>query len=485
MSQPSAVISPVRAPEFPDSLDWVNVGVAPSIASNHGKVVLIYFWSYANLQSLNLLPAIRDIENKYESGVFIVGIHCPKFASEHSSKNVLKAVNRLFLRHPVACDNQFALWKEFGIQAWPSAVLVDAEGKARFLLQGDNIGSQIDDLADDLLNEAAQKDIRNYGRVRNVRKPEPKTTLKFPMGITYGRGSLYIADSANNRILELNESGRLLRTFGSGNPGFWDGSMQNSGFSWPQGMVVSENYLFVADAGNHALRRINLFSGEIETTTGTGKPNITLVSGVHDYRQIPMHTPVALALDGPVLYIAMAGAQQIWRLDLKNSEYGWFAGSGQSGVRDGDAKNAAFGFPHGLAVAGKELLVSDAEGSAIRTINIESQKVQTRLGRGYFTFGLEDGASNKSLLQYPSAICVSGDSGVAWILDSFNGKVRRLDLKNGELSTPDFDIELHEPRAMCVHGQNLWIADTNAHRIVKIDTNSRKAQVLEVASGRL
>ena len=42
----------------------------------------------------------------------------------------------------------------------------------------------------ELLNEAANKNIRNYGRVRSERKPEPKSTLKFPSAVVAARGML-------------------------------------------------------------------------------------------------------------------------------------------------------------------------------------------------------------------------------------------------------------------------------------------------------
>jgi thiol-disulfide isomerase/thioredoxin len=453
----------VRAPELPDELEWVNSNFAPSIAASKGKVVLLYFWTYSNINSLNMLPEIRAMENKFENGLVVIGIHCPKFPHEEKSANVLKTINRLFIRHPVATDKEYSVWHAYGVNAWPSVAVVDAEGYLRQVYRGDDCIRHIDRQIGELLNEAANQNIRNYGRVRTERKPESKSTLKFPSAVVAARGMLYVADSANNRILEIKESGRVVRVFGSGNPGFWDGTLNNAGFSLPRDLAVYENYIYVADTGNHAIRRINLFNGEIETLVGNGKPGRMVVRAQREMREVSLVSPVSLTIQGPDLYITVAGMNQIWKMDLKAGTIGWFSGTGQAWIVDGEATQAAFAHPMGISACDPFLYVADADGSAIREIRCQSGHVQTRMGKGVYMYGDEDGPGGRALLQYPMDV-----------------KIRKFDLKSGELRTPDFNYEFSEPFGLTFHEGTLWVANTNAHEIVRVDTISRHCDRLEI-----
>jgi len=201
----------VRAPELPDELEWVNCDIGPSIAASKGKVVLLTFWTYSNINSLNLLPEIRALENKYENGLVVIGVHCPKFPHEADAGNVLKTVNRLFIRHPVAVDRDYRLWQDYGINAWPSMAVIDAEGNLRQIYRGDDCVRHVDRQVGELLDAAAEGNHRSYGRVRVERKPEPDGVLRFPTAVVAARGMLYVSDSANNRILEMKENGRIVR----------------------------------------------------------------------------------------------------------------------------------------------------------------------------------------------------------------------------------------------------------------------------------
>ncbi len=469
-----------RVPEFPESLQWVNTDYAPALSGFKGKVVVIYFWTPSNLNSRGLLPALRALETKHDSGLALVGIVCPKFSRETTIGPVLKSVNRHYIRHPVALDPDYYLWQQYGIRCWPSAAIIDAKGELRRMVEGDDAGSSIDEAVTTLLDEAASMEIRDYGRVSATRKPEPGGTLQFPSAILPARGHIYISDSGNNRVLEVGETGRVIRTFGSGNPGFWDGALQNSGFNSPQGLSVNDNYLYVADTGNHAIRRISLFSGDVETVMGTGKPEKTVMLAGTDLRSISCNSPVGLASKGPNLFITMAGNNQIWRLDLKNMQVSWHSGSGQLGLTNGERAHAAFACPMGITVQDNHLFVADADSSAIRRVSIKTGEVSTRCGRGTFTFGSEDGGRSNSLMQYPCDVALSLNREQLWVADTYNSLLRLVDLESGRVSTPAIDFEFNEPAYLTMHDHALWVADTNAHRIVQVHMADRSVKSFDI-----
>lgn len=80
-----------------------------------------------------MIPQLRGWHERYEaSGLTIVGVHSPEFFWERSRDNVASAAQRLGVRYPVVQDNDRAIWQRYGVRAWPTAVLVDRAGIARY-----------------------------------------------------------------------------------------------------------------------------------------------------------------------------------------------------------------------------------------------------------------------------------------------------------------------------------------------------------------
>ncbi len=96
---------------------------------------------------------------------------------------------------------------------------------------------------------------------------EPQSELSFPGRILVSRDRIYIADSAHNQIVVTSSQGNILRRIGSTSPGFLDGEGMSAAFNNPQGMALRDQFLYVADEGNHAIRRINIRTDEVTTVT--------------------------------------------------------------------------------------------------------------------------------------------------------------------------------------------------------------------------
>ncbi|NIQ93246.1 MAG: hypothetical protein GWN87_02795, partial [Desulfuromonadales bacterium] len=90
----------------------------------------------------------------------VIGIHSPKFPNERVGENLQKAINRYYIRHPVANDPGFQVWKRFGIRAWPSIIYIDPEGYVVGVLTGEGRRRQIDQMIQRSLQEAQKKGIR-------------------------------------------------------------------------------------------------------------------------------------------------------------------------------------------------------------------------------------------------------------------------------------------------------------------------------------
>ena len=80
-----------------------------------------------------MIPQLRAWHAKYgPAGLAIVGVHSPEFFWEKSHDRVVEATKKLGVRYPVVQDNDFAIWKRFGVRAWPTLVLVDRRGGVRY-----------------------------------------------------------------------------------------------------------------------------------------------------------------------------------------------------------------------------------------------------------------------------------------------------------------------------------------------------------------
>ncbi len=145
-----------RAPEFRGIKLWLNTpnGKPVSIAGLRGKVVLVDFWTYSCINCLRTLPHLKAWDRAYRNvGLTIVGIHSPEFAFERVSDNVRSAVRRLGLDYPVGLDNDFATWRAYRNDYWPSKYLVDRSGRVRYEHYGEGAYGETESWIRRLLGE--------------------------------------------------------------------------------------------------------------------------------------------------------------------------------------------------------------------------------------------------------------------------------------------------------------------------------------------
>src|SRR6185436_18118815 len=90
--------------------------------------------------------------------------------------------------------------------------------------------------------------------------------LQHPLGMAFADGRVFIADTYNHRLKVLDPVTRRVTTFsGSGTAGLADGAPKRAQFYEPGGISATRDALYVADTNNHAVRRVSLRNGEVET----------------------------------------------------------------------------------------------------------------------------------------------------------------------------------------------------------------------------
>lgn len=470
----------IRAPELPGNLDWFNTDQPLTLKSQRGKVVLLDFWTYCCINCMHVLPDLKYLENKYPDTLTVIGVHTPKFENERIGAQLQKAINRHHIRHPVAHDPKFQLWRSYGIKAWPSIIFIDPEGYVVGILRGEGRRKQLDELISKHIDAAEAGGVLSPSPTRVSVKPEPHSELNFPGKVVATRNNLYIADTGRNRILETYHDGKIRRVFGSGNAGLLDGTETAAMFDSPQGMVIVGDFLYVADTDNHALRRIHLKSGEVMTLAGNGKQGRYVADSFRDPLEAQLNSPWDLTYHEGNLYIAMAGQHQIWRMNLNHLGIERYAGSGREDIDDGPVERATFAQPSGLVMHENHLYIADAESSSIRKIHLGQNTVNTLVGKGLFDFGDRDGIGRDARLQHPLGIASDPEGNAIWVADTFNSKIKRIDVKTGEVSKFRISYELDEPGGLALYRNKLFIANTNAHQIVALDLQSRMSEVVNV-----
>jgi hypothetical protein len=84
-------------------------------------------------------------------GFAIVGVHTPEFLWERSHDKVVEATRRLGVVWPVVQDNDYVVWRRFGVRAWPTALLVDKGGVVRYRHIGEGAYAETEALIQRLL----------------------------------------------------------------------------------------------------------------------------------------------------------------------------------------------------------------------------------------------------------------------------------------------------------------------------------------------
>jgi thiol-disulfide isomerase/thioredoxin len=467
------------------------------MAALRGKIVLLDFWTYCCINCLHVLPELERLERRFPSELVVVGVHSAKFDDEGLTENVRAAVRRYAIRHPVVNDPGMILWGLYGVRAWPTLVLVDPEGYIVWAGSGEGHVATLEALIGELRQRFRDR-IRSEAPAGQAPGGSPgEGPLAFPgkLWAHPGRDRLYVADSGHHRILEVERSTmRVLRIFGSGRPGLEDGPATRARFRDPQGLAVHDETLFVADRGNHALRAVDLHTGEVRTVLGDGERLA--------WDQAPgsppgrLSSPWDLAWHGGWLYLAMAGRHQIWRYRPPDGHLEVWAGSGREDLVDGARLRAALAQPSGLAVLEGWLYWVDAESSAVRRAPLAGEGgVETLVGTGLFDFGDADGHGPKARLQHPLGIAAWGKLLV--VADTYNDKLKILDPASRRLATwagdgtggwrdgPAGEARFDEPGGVAVADGVVFVADTNNHRIRLLDPEGARVRTvaLQMPSG--
>ena len=446
---------------------------------------------------MHIFPQLRKLERKYASELVVVGVHSAKFPTEKETDSLTAAVRRCELDHPVINDAEFQVWQQYSCRAWPTLMFIDPRGNVIGKHEGELTFEQFDTLLGGMVAEFDELGIMRRSPLPTTPPLQPENVLSFPGKVLSDEigDRLFIADTNHNRIIVSSFDGNVQQVIGAGGEAMVDGSLSQSAFNHPQGMAIDGDVLYVADTENHAIRRVDLQSGQVETIAGTGEQGYER-DGRRPGRSFSISSPWDLALHNGVIYIAMAGIHQLWSLELETGMVGAYAGSGREAITDGPLATSALAQPSGITVGddgsdGKRLYFADSETSAIRNCDLDGNgSVRTLIGLGLFEFGDVDGDDFRVRMQHP--IGITHHDGILYVADTYNHKIKRVLPKirsaftvtgtgsPGHVDGPFAQARFSEPCGLSITKGKMYIADTNNHTIRVADMGTSEVATLEL-----
>jgi len=298
----------------------------------------------------------------------------------------------------------------------------------------------------------------------------PASRFSDPYGVAIGpRGAIYVADGGEaNRIRVVQPDGAV-STLAGGKEGFVDGLGAAAAFNTPSAIVLDHlGNLYVADTGNHAIRRIAP-DGAVTTLAGNGSPGY--VDGIG--RAAQFNGPVGIAVDDAgIVYVADTYNDRIRRI-APDGTVTTLAGTGKPNLFDGPGPAAAFDTPSALAVDHDgNLYIADTGNNAVRRLRPDGT---------VDTLALSPEAERRPALRRPVGLAVTRD-GYLYIVASAGGRILQM-TPTGEFRPledtdhplepngfgSDGTVQLNGPRGIAVaRDGSLVVADANAHRLHRL-----------------
>jgi sugar lactone lactonase YvrE len=229
-----------------------------------------------------------------------------------------------------------------------------------------------------------------------------ESLFQLPEGIAVDQqGNVYVADAGNHAIRKIDKNGQVSTLAGNGVIGINDGKGKAASFYYPTDVVVTaDGTLYVADTLNHAIRKVTA-DGMVTTISGVSQRIVSPFPEIKDYAgdfkdgklsEALFNEPTGLELDARGnLYVSDKGNQRIRYIDFAKGEVTTVAGSAQHSSSRMYEENGLFA-PGGFA----------------------------------------DGKASEALFNHPKGIALTEEGGLL-IADSMNHSIRYL--QDGQVTT--------------------------------------------------
>ena len=300
-------------------------------------------------------------------------------------------------------------------------------------------------------------------------------------------GNLLIADPSDQRIRRVDAATGLITTVaGAGTLGFSGdgGPATSASLNMPRGVGVdTSGNLFIADTDNHRIRRVDGATGVITTVAGNGTRGFSGDGG--PATSSALNAPEGVVVDAfSNLFIADRGNGRIRRVDGVTGVITTVAGDGTIDFGDGGPATSTGLHPFGVAVdAAGNLFIADRSHHRVRRVDGATGVITTVAGDGTAGFSGDGGPATSTSLSSPRRVVVD-TLGNLFIADTNSHRIRRVDGATGVITTaagdgtggfsgdegPATSTSLNAPFGLAIDAPgNLFVADTENNRIRRVD----------------
>jgi len=301
--------------------------------------------------------------------------------------------------------------------------------------------------------------------------------FNFPRGITTDGTNLYVADQNNHKIRKIVITTGVVTILAgstSGTPSDSKGNTDATGtsarFDNPVGITTDGTNLYVTDTDNERIRKIVISTGVVTTLAGSsqGSTDATGTSARFD-------NPIGITTDGTNLYVADKGNHRIRKIVISTGVVTTLAGSSE-GSTDATGTSARFNTPLGITTDGTNLYVADYGNDRIRKIVISTGVVTTLAGSSE---GSTDATGTSARFNNPVGITTDGTN--LYVADKGNHRIRKIVISTGVVTTlagsssgstnhnTGTSARFNAPQGITTDGTNLYVSDNGNHRIRKIE----------------
>ena len=250
------------APDFVGGADWLNTDKPIKLEDLRGRIVLLDFWTLCCINCIHTLPDLAKLEAQVSRRP---GRHRHSHAQvrqrEENRKHPQGRSCATRSSTPSSTTPTAKSGDAYGVESWPTLVLIDPDGKYYGSPPGKGNYKSLDQHIDKLIKEyQGQEDPQEDAARLRAAQERAISPLYFPGKVLADAESkrLFIADSTNHRIVITDLEGKKIAVAGSGKEGFKDGAFAEATFSDPQGMALDGETLYVADRKNHCIRALDL-----------------------------------------------------------------------------------------------------------------------------------------------------------------------------------------------------------------------------------
>ncbi|MDA2934592.1 IPT/TIG domain-containing protein [Acidobacteria bacterium AH-259-D05] len=264
-----------------------------------------------------------------------------------------------------------------------------------------------------------------------------EANLRSPKGVAVnGAGDVFIGDTFSHRIRKVDiETGIITTLAGNGERGFSgdDGPAAEASLNQPRHVAVdADGNLLIIDAANHRVRRVDLTSGIITTVAGNGERGFSGDEGLAT--ESSLNNPRSVTVDAAGhLFIADASNHRIRRVDLTSGIITTVAGNDEQGFSgdEGLASEATLDFPVGVAFdKDGNLFIADLRNNRIRKVDALTGIITTVAGSGATgrlqgSFSGDGGPATEATLNGSGGVALDGE-GNLYIVDFLNSRIRAI-----------------------------------------------------------